>query len=562
MSVIPFGEWRPDMPVLGPWAREALNVVPGEESYRPLNDLSGVSSALSGRALGAAWFRGTGGTVKMFAGDATRLYLLSGTAWNDVTRVAAAKTVTAITQANPGKVTAAAHGYSTGDRVLLSAIIGMSQLNGVRVTVTVVDANSFTIGLNTTSYGAYSSGGTAQKVTPYATPVDGGYRFTQFGSLAIAVNGIDPPQKFDLGTGTAFTALGGSPPIGTFIATVRDFVLMGKLGSLPQRVQWSGFNNAETTWGTVAATQADFQDLPDGGDVTGLAGGEYGLIFQESAIRRMTYEGPPTVFRLDKIATDVGCSVPGSLASLLDRTFFLHKSGFYMVQGGQAVTPIGRGKVDRTFWGEFDETNQGRCSAAIDPVRGLYILAYPANGSGGTPNRLLIYNWAAQRWAHAKVSCEIVFGGVSQQPYSLEALDAFGTLETLPYPLDSSFWSGAVSLLLFAFDTAHRSGSFSGAPMEAIVETGEFNPGSGRRAIVRGCRPLIDGGSPLTSLAVRETQQEAAVSGPEVGLTPAGLAPLYQSGRYFRVRCRIPASDTWSNAQGVDDLDVQPGGVQ
>src|SRR5229473_828326 len=36
MSVIPFAEWRPDMPDLGQWAREALNVIPAEESYRPL----------------------------------------------------------------------------------------------------------------------------------------------------------------------------------------------------------------------------------------------------------------------------------------------------------------------------------------------------------------------------------------------------------------------------------------------------------------------------------------------------------------------------------------------
>ena len=54
--MIPFAEWRPDMPALGQWAREALNVVPAEESYRPLNELSGVSSALAsrGKTLSAA----------------------------------------------------------------------------------------------------------------------------------------------------------------------------------------------------------------------------------------------------------------------------------------------------------------------------------------------------------------------------------------------------------------------------------------------------------------------------------------------------------------------------
>ncbi|GEP56732.1 hypothetical protein [Reyranella soli] len=495
MTVIPFAEWRPDMPALSQWAREALNVVSAEEGYVPLNAPVAVSSnALGARAQGAAWFRGTGGPVKMFAGDGTKLYLLSNAAWSDVSR---------------------------------------------------------TVG------GVYTLAG------------DGAWRFAQFGSLAIAVNGIDAPQKFDLGVGTNWMALGGSPPVGTFITTVRDFVLMGKIGSTPQRVQWSGFNNAEN-WGTSLATQADFQDLPDGGNVTGLVGGEYGLVFQETSVRRMTYEGPPVIFRLDKIANDLGCSIPASVAGLLDMAFFLHKSGFYMVKAGQTITPIGRGKVDKTFWAEFDEINHFRASSAIDPVRGLYVFAYPSNTSvNGKPNRLLIYNWRTERWTRAAVDCEIVFGGVSQQGYTLEQLDAFGdgTLEGLPYPLDSSYWSGSLSLLLFIFDIAHKSGSFSGATLAATVETGEFNPGNGIRSVVRGCRPLIDGGSPQIQLGARETQQQqAVVYGSAVGLTPAGLAPVYGSGRYFRVKATMAAGSatvpSWSNMQGIDDLDVRSAGGQ
>ena len=377
MSMIPFAEWRPDMPSLSQWAREAQNVVPAEESYRPLNGLAGASSPLFARCQGAAWFRGTAGATRMFAGDAARLYLLSGTAWSDVTSLATAKTITAITKANPGKVTAAAHGYGNGDQVFLSGVAGMTQVNGLVFTVTVVDANNFTIGIDTTGYSTYTSGGTAQKELLYSPGGDGTWRFTQFGPLAIAVNGVDAPQAFDLSVGTRWSALAGAPPVGTFVTTVRDFVLMGKIGATPQRVQWSGINNANL-WGSVPSNQADFQDLPDGGNVTGLVGGEYALIFQETSVRRMTYEGPPIIFRIDKIANDIGASVPGSVASLIDMAFFCHKSGFYMVQGGQTITPIGRGKVDRTFWAEFDETNHFRASAAIDPVRGLYVFAYPA----------------------------------------------------------------------------------------------------------------------------------------------------------------------------------------
>lgn len=71
--------------------------------------------------------------------------------------------ISAITQANPGKITTgAAHGLSNGQLVYLDGIAGMTQLNGQVVTVTVVDADEFTIGVNTTAYGAYTSGGTVK----------------------------------------------------------------------------------------------------------------------------------------------------------------------------------------------------------------------------------------------------------------------------------------------------------------------------------------------------------------------------------------------------------------
>lgn len=72
------------------------------------------------------------------------------------------KTITAITQANPGKVTATGHGYATGDVKYISGVVGMTQVNGQRYTITVVDANNFTIGVDTTAFTAYSSGGIVQ----------------------------------------------------------------------------------------------------------------------------------------------------------------------------------------------------------------------------------------------------------------------------------------------------------------------------------------------------------------------------------------------------------------
>lgn len=69
-----------------------------------------------------------------------------------------AKSITAVTKANPASVTSAGHGLSTGNNVLLK-LQGMTQLDGYYGAVTVVDANTFTLdGVNSSSYGTFTSG--------------------------------------------------------------------------------------------------------------------------------------------------------------------------------------------------------------------------------------------------------------------------------------------------------------------------------------------------------------------------------------------------------------------
>src|SRR5260221_471887 len=84
--------------------------------------------------------------------------------------------ITAITQANPGVVTQNAHGYNNGDTVFLSGIGGMTQLNGRFAVVTNKAANTYELyyfdgtKINTTTYGAYTAGGTGARVYEIASP--------------------------------------------------------------------------------------------------------------------------------------------------------------------------------------------------------------------------------------------------------------------------------------------------------------------------------------------------------------------------------------------------------
>jgi hypothetical protein len=402
---------------------------------------------------------------------------------------------------------------------------------------------------------------------PYATPADGGWSFTQFGDLVIAANGVDAPQAFTIGSSANFAALGGSPPTARFVATVRDFVVMGRVSGFAQRVQWSGINNAQT-WASSQATQADFQDLPDGGWVMGVLGGEYGLVFQERSIKRMTYEGVPTIWRFDEIAR-TGTPAEGSIARHQDLAFFVADDGFFMLAGGAQIRAIGHNRVDRTFWSDLDQNYLHRISAAIDPVNKLYVLSYPGAGNaGGIPNKLLIYNWQADRWSRAEVELELIHQAATQSGYTLEQLDGVAaSLDALPYSLDSRIWTGAGRLLLAGFGTDHRIGFFNGANMAATVDTGEAQLVPGRRALARTLRPLVQGGPAdgvglAVRIGARNRTVDPVVFGAPSPVNAFGACPIRSNGRYHRARIEVAAGVSWTHIQGIDEVQVTPAGVR
>ena len=90
----------------------------------------------------------------------------------------AGKTISGITKASPGVVTATSHGYSNGDYVILSGIVGMTELNNRQFKVAGVATNTFQLqdmdgnNFDTSSLTTYASGGTAFKIYQIASPYD------------------------------------------------------------------------------------------------------------------------------------------------------------------------------------------------------------------------------------------------------------------------------------------------------------------------------------------------------------------------------------------------------
>lgn len=121
-----------------------------------------------------------------------------------------AKNITAITQANPASVTITSHGYSTGDQIYINGVVGMTELNGLRFTITSTGANTFTLdGIDSSAYTAYSSGGTAEKIyqitTPWADDELVDLKFTQSADILYVVHPDYAPRQISRTSDTSWS---------------------------------------------------------------------------------------------------------------------------------------------------------------------------------------------------------------------------------------------------------------------------------------------------------------------------------------------------------------------
>jgi hypothetical protein len=454
---------------------DAQNVIPASQGYKPFRAINPFSDALTARCQGAWSIKDNAGTAHVYAGDATKLYLLGGDAsWDDATR---------------------------------------------------------TVG------GAYT------------TPQDGQWRFVKYGALGVAVNGSDAAQKITLASGTNFEALGGSPPTAKHIAVVREFLVMGNVTSAQNRVQWSASNNAEN-W-TTGSNEANQQDIPDGGTVQAIVGGEVGYVFQERQIVRMVRVAAPITFQFDVVEQNRGVLAPYSVVPVGGGVFYLGQDGFYFFNGVQSV-PIGENGIDDTFFNEVNSDYYDRVSVAVDPIKKLVLVAYPTGG-GGEPNKILIWHWPSneRRWSYAVQNCEILFSFFSLG-IGLDSLDAlYPSLDAMPFSLDAAAFQGG-NQALGAFNSSHKLSFFDGTTLEAVMTTGEGQLNPDGRSQVQEVTPLIDTSAATVAMGVRETQSGTVTYGSASSQRATGICPVRSTGRFHRAKVTVSAGTSWSYAHGVD----------
>jgi len=368
------------------------------------------------------------------------------------------------------------------------------------------------------------------------------WSIVQFGKTILAANNSAKIQAWTLGTSTTFNDVSANAPVAKYITIVRDFVVAGYLdsGTNANKLQWSDIND-ETNWVAGASSQSDYQFISQGNNITGLTGGEFGVVFMDTAVVRMSYIGSPFFWQFDVISNNIGCLDGGSIAQYGKTSFFLSDNGFYACDG-TTLKPIGTNKVDNYFFSTAELANIKTISAAVDPTRKIVVWNY-ANTSGG--RSMLMYNWVSDKWSSATTTAYSV-NSIATVGYTLEDLNTFGTLDSLTTSLDDRLWVGGK--FLFAGTTGDKISTFTGDPMPATITTSDIE--QGYNSVVTLVRPQIDNGSASVAVASRKNLDDTISFSSQVNADSEGRVPLRSAGRYHRFN--IVPSGLWTNAIGID----------
>lgn len=485
---IPIAEYRPDVADINTnYTDEIRNVLPADGSYMPVPSFLPFTQPFPEAPLGSIAARSLDGAISIFAGTASKLYMLNNTdnTWNDVSK----------------------------------------------------------------------DGGT------YSANVNSRWSFAVFGNYVIAVNKNDAPQVFELGSSSEFKDLGGNPPRAGVVKVWGDFVSLMQLPDNPNRVYWSGLNDAE--WWTVGQRSCDYQDFPDGGIVQGSNETTNPIIFLQTAIYLATFvPGSDIIFSFQKIHDKRGAKSPWSIACRGAYAFYADEGGFFQIASDGALSAIGFEKVDRHVFSRANSVALSDMFGAIDPFYSRVYWAVDYSGRG-ILDELLIYDWGLQMWSVATINASAIMP-IFMSGYTLDGLDNVSdNVDALPFSLDSKAWQGGAPVL-GSFSTDYRLCSLTGPSLEAVVTTPELGDTAGSVQRLNTIYPITDTNTCFVSIGARfrRNVDEPVKWDDERPMSfNTGATRRRSRARFHKFRIRIPENEQWTHIKGLDVV-FSPAGLR
>lgn len=378
--------------------------------------------------------------------------------------------------------------------------------------------------------------------------------FARFNDYVIATGNSNAPQYLsDIDGSNTWVPLTGSPPNAKRCARVGDFLMLGSVAGTTAQIHWSHFNDPTAAWATSRLTQAGAATIfAHFGEIQRIVGGRYAIVFQQRGISRLSYVGPPQVFKPDIISDERGAVAAFGVVQLGYLAYFLAQDGFYVTNGSE-VEPIGGQRVNKWFFDNVNQTKIKEVHGVVDWQNRSIIWAF-ADATSDAPNRLLIYNFIENKWTTATINVGWLVGSALDGT-DWDSLDAiYGDLESITLPPDSDVFKGK-DRRLAAFVTGASTSeysTFTGTPLEATWQTGEFQASPGQDVFVSGVQPemIADDWDATAQLTLRDRKGQASAS-LEKATGWDGFAPVRGEGQRVSVTMKKPAGE-WTEATGMN----------
>lgn len=575
MPVLPFGEFRPDVSDLNTGFTSKLrNVLVRADGYGPMKDIAAFTQAAAAACRGYFFARREDGSVAVFMGTSTKLYLLNNTtlAWGDVS--------------------VGAGTYST---LNADANWTFAQFNNI---VLATQKNAVLQSYDLTSSSAFANNAGSPPQAGWIAIIN---RFVVLADL------LDDPfrvQWSGLNAVTAWTA-------GTALSDFQDLPDGGRARSVAEMSGDVGLilqdvNVRRMIFAPGSDVVFQIDKLSDDLGIvapysTAVANGRAFFLSTKGFVE-MDASGASAFIGEEKV----------------DRTFLGQHEGSAPAEIRDLA---------------YDSSNTQLVQGAADPNRNIVLWVYKSvSGQSGLFDRGLAYHWTLKRWSPVMVSGEYL-AQVSRPGLTMEGLDAIapgaivitgaadngaglvritvgstatlttgdvrtisgvlgtteangtwtitkinattfdlqgstfanayvsggvvaGSLDDLPFSLDDI--STATLPSLAAFNSSHKLGFFSGATLEARIETAEQSM-DGWRININGLRPITDAADVYGFTTMRDNLNAAHTDGDESAIDSDGFCPLLDESRYARGAIRIPAATTWNYARGVEPEIIRAG---
>lgn len=183
-------------------------------------------------------------------------------------------TITGVTQNTTALVTAPAHGFANGDRVIIQNVSGMTELNNRHFIAAGVTTNTFQLtGINSTGYSAYTSSGTASEIveltTTYGATEVADLTFAQSADTLYIAHKDHPLRKITRSSHTSWTLEQPSLTTGPFRSIN---------GSRTNKITCSSFSASATSYGThIVGETFTMTAVTSGTFTSGMVGGLFRL---------------------------------------------------------------------------------------------------------------------------------------------------------------------------------------------------------------------------------------------------------------------------------------------